>query len=266
MLDINKIYNEDCFKTMKQMTKDNIKPNIILTSPPYNTARTNCDFKNDASKGRYTARYLSFNDMRTDEEYMEWSIELFNAFDMILEKNGVILYNINYGTNTHESFYHLLSQIMNKTPFTIADQITWKKKTAVPNSASPNKLTRITEPIFVFVRKSEYKTFIANKKVVSYSKRTNQKNYENVTNFIEAANNDGSCPIHKATYSSELCEKLLNIYATDDSIVYDPFMGTGTTAIACIKRGLRWLGSELSEEYVRYSLERINKHKEQNLA
>ena len=259
MLELGKIYNDDCFKVMEEMRRDNIKPDVILTSPPYNTARTNCNFTNDVAKGRYTARYLSFNDMRTYDEYMEWTVRLFMLFDDILEKDGVILYNINYGTNTHESFYHLLSGIMLKTPFTIADQITWKKRTAVPNTASPNKLTRITEPVFVFVRKSEYKTFKTNKRVASLSKGTNQKNYENVTNFIEAANNDGSCPIHKATYSSELCIKLLNIYADEGSVVYDPFIGTGTTAVACIQRGLKWIGSELSKEYAEYASERINR-------
>lgn len=45
-------------------------------------------------------------------------------------------------------------------------------------------------------------------------------------NFIEAKNNDGSCP-YKATYSTELCTKLLDIYAPIGSVVYDPFIGTG---------------------------------------
>lgn len=260
-MDTRKIYQEDCFDTMKRMFAEGIKTDIILTSPPYNTARTNCDFINDSSKGRYTSRYLSFNDMLSDEEYSDWTIRLFNAFNTILKENGVILYNINYGTNTHESFWHLISSIMLKTTFTIADQITWKKKTAVPNTASPNKLTRITEPVFVFVRKDEYKTFNANKKVVSLSKGTNQKNYQNITNFIEAANNDGSCPIHKATYSSELCTKLLSIYAKDGYTVYDPFVGTGTTAVACEKLGLDWIGSEISKEYVDYANARLLNNK-----
>lgn len=194
--------------------------------------------------------------MKTKKIYQE---DCFLAFNTILRKNGVILYNINYGTNTHESFWHLISTIMLKTPFTIADQITWKKKTAVPNTASPNKLTRITEPIFVFVRKDEYKTFNANKKVVSLSKGTNQKNYQNIINFIEAANNDGSCAIHKATYSSDLCIKLLEIYAAKGSLVYDPFMGTGTTSVACEKLSLDWIGSELSKEYVDYANIRLSR-------
>ena len=113
MMQLNKIYQEDCFITMENMLKDGIKPNVILTSPPYNTARTNCDFLNDTSKGRYTARYLSFNDMLSDEEYSDWTVKLFRQFDSILSKDGVILYNINYCTNTHETFYHLLSEIQN---------------------------------------------------------------------------------------------------------------------------------------------------------
>ena len=72
-------------------------------------------------------------------------------------------------------------------------------------------------------------------KKITKQNNKGQNYYENVYNFIEAPNNDGSCNLNKATYSSELCEKLLNIYANQDSIVYDPFMGTGTTAIACAK-------------------------------
>lgn len=60
-----------------------------------------------------------------------------------------------------------------------------KKKSALPNNVSHNKLTRICEFVFVFCRKNEYKTFVANKQVKSQSK-TGQKYYENIFNFIEA--------------------------------------------------------------------------------
>ena len=56
-------------------------------------------------------------------------------------------------------------------------------------------------------------------------------------NFIEAPNNDGPCKLNKATYSSDLCVKLLYMYGQADYKVYDPFMGSGTTAIACEKWG-----------------------------
>jgi len=255
-MDKNIIYNEDCNVTMAE----HIEPNsidIILTSPPYNTARSNCDFHNDTKRGRYTVRYVDFNDNKSPDDYCQWTIGVFNEFDKILKKNGVILYNMSYGKNTHESFFLLIGEILRQTEFTIADKITWKKKTAVPNTASPNKLTRICEDVFVFVRKNEYDTFTSNKKVVSFSRGTGQKNYENIYNYIEAKNNDGSCNIHKATYSTELCEKLLTIYGKEGFIVYDPFIGTGTTAIAARNLKMNYIGSEIYADYYKLTLERL---------
>ena len=55
------------------------------------------------------------------------------------------------------------------------------------------------------------RNFYCNKNVVSIRK-TGQKSYENIFNFIEAKNNDEMCPYNKATFSSELVEKLLKIY------------------------------------------------------
>lgn len=250
------LYNEDCIVTMQEHI-DEKSVDIILTSPPYNTARSNCDFHNDSKKGRYTVRYVDFNDNKTPEEYAEWTAKVFEGFDRVLKENGVVLYNISYGKNTHETFWHLISYLLSETEFTIADCITWKKKTAVPNTASPNKLTRICEFVFVFVRKSEYDTFVANKRVVSLSKGTGQKNYQNIYNFIEAKNNDGSCKIHKATYSSDLCSKLLEIYGKEGFIVYDPFIGTGTTAIAAKQMGMKYIGSEIYVDYYDLAKERI---------
>lgn len=92
--------------------------------------------------------------------------------------------------------------------------------------------------------------------VKSYRK-TGQAAYENIFNLIEARNNDGSCPLNKATYSSELCEKLLSIYAKPGSVVYDPFMGSGTTAVACMKMGFDCIGSEISAAQCEYARNRL---------
>ena len=146
------------------------------------------------------------------------------------------------------------------TNFSVADVIAWKKKSALPNSCSPNKLTRIWEFVFVFARTHELKTFHANKEVKSLRK-TGQKAYSSMPNFIEAKNNDGACPFNKATFSSELCMKLLDIYAPPEAVVYDPFMGTGTTAVACKKMGLHYIGSELSEKQCAWAEERLSKIK-----
>ena len=49
------------------------------------------------------------------------------------------------------------------------------------------------------------------------------------------------------------------MYATKNSVVYDSFMGTGTTAVGCIKYGCKYIGSELSKEQCEFAKERIKK-------
>lgn len=65
--------------------------------------------------------------------------------------------------------------------------------------------------------------------------------YKNYFNFIEAKNNEGSNDIHKATYSSDLVRKLLLLYVKEGSLVYDSFIGTGTTAVACIIEKIKYV-------------------------
>ena len=251
-MEYNKIYNEDCFTTLKRFDEDTI--DVVLTSPPYNTGRVSTSVR---SRENYESRYDIHLDNQTEEEYLDWSIKLFNEIDKSLKKNGVILYNISYGAEKNATLLWLLiADLIRNTNFMVADCITWKKSSALPNNVSRNKLTRITEYVYVFCRKTEYSTFFANKKVTSTS-RTGQKYYENIFNFIEAKNNDGACPLNKATYSSELCDKLLSIYAPTDALVYDPFMGTGTTAVSCKRLGLRYVGSELSPRQVEWAETRL---------
>ena len=252
-------YNENCLNTMERMSTKNYKVDIVLTSPPYNTGRVS---NSERSLNNHEARYDVHLDNMTDEEYCNWTIDLFNHYDKVLNKDGVILYNISYGSESPYVMWLAMADIIRNTNFMIADCIIWKKKSALPNNVSKNKLTRIIEFVFVICRKDEFKTFNANKKITSYSSK-GQAYYENIFNFIEAPNNDGSCKLNKATYSSELCEKLLNIYANENSIVYDSFMGTGTTAVACkrfndFNNNIVCIGSELSEAQIEYSKERIS--------
>lgn len=213
-----KIYNEDCLVTMQRIKEVGGKVNLILTSPPYNTGKA-VKGSNSKSVKNMDARYDIYLENKTDEEYIDWTLSIFEKLDEILSKNGVILYNLSYssgdknnGYKSTDLMWKVVAAICSNSKFTVADRIIWKKKSALPNNRSSNKLTRICEDIFVFVRKEEYMTFNSNKRVVSISngeKRSGQKSYENIFNFIEAKNNDGACNLNKATYSSELCENFL---------------------------------------------------------
>ena len=78
-----KVYfkNENCFETLDKMINSDYKVDLILTSPPYNTART-C--QTQKSIDTYNNRYDIHLDNMTDEEYSEWTVDLFNKFDKVL--------------------------------------------------------------------------------------------------------------------------------------------------------------------------------------
>lgn len=239
---MNKIFNESCLETMERRELAG-KIDLVITSPPYNTSRV-------GASDKYNSRYDTFQDYKSDQEYIDWTINVFNGYDKVLRSNGCVLYNISYSSENTHLIWLVVADIIKRTNFTTADCIVWKKSTAIPNNRSKNKLTRIVEYVFVFVRKSELKTFDANKKIVSFVEKTGQANYENVHNFFEAKNNDGKNSLNKATFSKEFVKKLIEIYAKPNSLIYDSFMGTGTTAKGCIETGNRYVGSEISEAQV----------------
>ena len=259
-----KFLQGDCIEWMNRFADKNAKIDLVLTSPPYNTGRPNTS---ERSRENHEGRYDIHMDTMTNAEYCNWVVDIFNHIDMILKPNGVILWNVSYSSdgtvNTEgiDCLWTSIADIIKKTNFMVADKLTWKKKSALPNNVSHNKLTRICEEVFVFCRKDEYKTFYANKEVSSVGKN-GQTFYKPIYNFIEAANNDGSCKLNKATYSSELCIKLLDIYAPPNAVVFDPFMGSGTTGIACEMLELNCIGTEISEAQVEYSYDRLAEWRE----
>jgi site-specific DNA-methyltransferase (adenine-specific) len=231
---------------------------IIVTSPPYNTSRV-------GASDKYSSRYDQYQDKMSDQDYCDWTVRIFEGYDKVLKKDGCILYNLSYSSENTQLIWLVISDIIKRTNFTTADTIVWKKSNAIPNNVSKNKLTRIVEYIFVFARKKELKTFNANKKITGRIERTGQANYENIYNFIEARNNDGSNQLNKATFSTELVKKLLTIYAPQNSLVYDNFIGIGTTAKACLEMGLNFVGSEISQGQVNHFLDwKKNWDNEQN--
>ena len=250
MFELNHIYNEDCFQTMCRMDENNIKIDTILCSPPYNMTHRKGGFAD-------TGRYDVYEDWKTEEDYLKWTVDLFNKFDLILNKQRSIIYNFSYSIENPSLPYKLVTEIVKNTSFDLVDTIIWKKKCGLPFPANGKRLSRNWEYVFVFVRKDEVNTYENNRRVKSVSEKTKQKYYEAIYNFVEAKNNDGKCPYNQATYSTELCDKLLDIYTQDNWIVYDPFMGSGTTAVSCKKRKLNYIGSEISSQQVEYANQRI---------
>jgi len=250
-MEINTIYNEDCISTLKRIRDKSIDG--IITSPPYN-------INVERSDSYYNNGYSDLDGL-SEIEYLQVRTNEFCEFSRVINDRGVICYNISYGKENPILPTLLVSKIHNETDLTIADIICWKKTNAIPFQTSPTKLSRITELIYIFVKKENLHTFKTNKQISKINDKTGQKFYKNYVNFIEAKNNDGyKCQL-KASFSQDLVNQLINIYFKKGSLIYDPFSGIGTTQLSCIKNGCDYIGSEITEEHYKICLERIQKEK-----
>lgn len=242
---MNKIFNENNTDTMSRISDKSISG--IITSPPYNITTKRKDM--------YYDNGYSDNDNLSQDEYIEVRLKEFKEFSRIIEDKGVICYNISYHNENPILPTLLMTKIHQETDLTIADIITWKKSNSIPFQTSPTKLSRICELVYVIVKKEHLHDFTTNKQVSKLNEKTGQKFYKNYTNLIEAKNNDGvKCKL-KASFSEEFVSKLIDIYFPVESLIYDPFMGIGTTARACKKLGRYYIGSELDKEHYNISLE-----------
>jgi DNA modification methylase len=248
MFEINKIYNEDCLITLDRLPEKCV--DLIITSPPYNTSIKRLGGPSGKKK------YDIYTDRKTEEEYIKWTIDLFNGYDKIVKENRVVLYNFSYSVENPTLPYKLVAKISEHTNWELSDTIFWKKPNSIPHPASYNRLNRSVEFIWVFVRKKELKTFKMFKKITNTSK-TGQNYYEVVNNYIEAKNNDGPNELNKATFSTDLVSKLINIYGTEGDLIYDSFMGTGTTCFASIDKKCNFIGSEISTAQCEFVLNKL---------
>lgn len=240
----NKIFNENNIDTMIRISDGSISG--IITSPPYNITSKRKDVY-------YNNGYSNIDGL-SEDEYLRVRVDEFVQFSRILENTGVICYNISYHNENPILPTLLISKIHKETDLTVADIITWKKSTSIPFQTSPTKLSRICELVYVIVKKEFLHEFKTNKEISKINEKTGQKFYKNYTNLIEAKNNDSiKCKL-KASFSEDFVTKLLDIYFHEGSLIYDPFMGIGTTARACKKSSRNYIGSELDKEHFDISI------------
>lgn len=247
MLEINKIYNEDCLITMNNLPEKCV--DLVITSPPYNSTPRK---GGPSDKGKYDV----YRDWKSEEDYINWTVDIFNGYDRIVKENRVVLYNFSYSIENPSLPYTLVAGVVNNTNWQVVDTIMWKKNNAIPHPASYNRLNRVYEFVWVFARKNEAKTFRMSKKVMSVSK-SGQKYYEIIDNLISARNNDGPNELNKATFSTELITKLIYMYGSEGDLIYDSFNGVGTTSLGAIQNKCNFIGSEISQKQCEYALQKI---------
>lgn len=253
-MEINKIYNEDCLETMKKMPDNFI--DLTVTSPPYDNLR---DYNG-----------YSFN-------FESVAKELFR----VTKNGGVVVWVVGdatiNGSETGTSFKQAL--YFKEIGFNLHDTMIYETDKA-PNATGKRYQTSF-EYMFV-LSKGPLKTFNPIKqkrKWIDRRKRkcfNRQKNGEfkqgnlsysenvlvnNVWYYTSGAGLTTNDKImHPATFPDKLASDHIYSWSNENDLIYDPFMGSGTTAKMAHIYKRRWLGSEISKEYVEIANKRLNKY------
>lgn len=241
-METNIIYNEDCLETMARIPDNSI--DLVVTSPPYNKgfyANKNAKQSKvwNTLNGRKIA-YDSFSDDMFPEDYEEWQKAVISECIRILKPSGSLFYN-------HKDIIYKGLIVPPKWvyDFKVRQQIIWDRQSSC--MIDPHYFMPANEWIYWIV-KDEKKVFFDKEKS---SFRTN----------IWRMNVDKNP--HPAPFPYIMAANIINCCSKEGDIVYDPFMGSGTTALASIKLGRHYIGSEISEKYVQMANEKIKIEKSQ---
>lgn len=236
-----KIFNEDCLRTMEKMEDNSI--DIIITSPPYNKAGYE-GYIRKAHKQDTWIRNIEYakdaqNDFMDEQKYQDWQIDVLNECWRILKPNGSIFYNHKIRMAKHKASHPI--EWLLKTKFIFRQQLIWDRGSTP--ALAPIRFLPTTELIFWLTKTQTQPNFKRNK---------NAMFLKEVWSFNAKPNKT-----HPAPFPIELPLGILqHLDYTTDVVVYDPFMGVGTTMLAAKQMGLAAIGSEICGTY--YETAKIN--------
>ena len=238
---VNQIYNESCLDTMKKMKDNSI--DLVVTSPPYNM---NLRIRNGEYCSRqivkeFSTKYSNFDDNLPIEDFYKLHSKIISE---LLRVSKIVFYNIQIVTGSKRAFFKIIGEYSD----CLKDIVIWDKGYAQPAMAS-NVLNRQTELILIFEREN------------AISRQFSKCNFERGTlsdiwNITRGKKIDKN---HSAVFPEKLVQTILSNFTNENDIVYDPFMGTGTTAVVSAKLNRHWIGSEINKEYCQTILERVEK-------
>ena len=256
---LNKIHNEDCLVTMEKISDSYI--DFVITSPPYDDIRN----------------YNGYN-----FQFEKIAKELFR----IIKVGGVVIWVVadatidgsESGTSFRQALY------FKDIGFRLHDTMIYYKNNPMPQTG--NRYHQHFEYMFCFSKESP-KTFNPITENTKYRGLANMKNrgqngslnYEKIERTKEKKNGnvffysvgggistkDKIAFKHPAIFPDKLVSDQILTWTNENDIVYDPFMGSGTTAKVAHLLNRKWLGSEISKEYCDIAKDRLKEYIKDNL-
>lgn len=258
-MELQRIYNEDCLNTMSRMPSCFV--DFIITSPPYDDIR------------KYNGFQFNFNKV---------AIELYR----ILKIGGVMIWVVadktENGSESGTSFRQALH--FKEIGFNLHDTMIYYKNNPMPTTGDRYHqhfeymfaLSKGTPKTFNPIMETTKYSGLANMKnrgetgSLDYKKvlRTSNKKVGNVFSYSIGggiSTKDKIAYQHPAIFPEQLVYDQIISWTNEHEIVYDPFMGSGTTAKVSHLTNRRWIGSEISREYVEISMNRLQLYQSANL-
>lgn len=236
---INEIFNESCLSTLARLPDERV--DLVITSPPYNMNLRIRDGKYCSRQitKEFSTKYDGFSDNMPIEEYFDFHLRVIKE---LLRVAPVVFYNVQIVTGSKRAVFKLLGELNEY----VKDIIVWDKENAQP-AMSEGVLNRQYELIIVFAKRD------------AISRKFNYCNFERGTlnDVWRIKRGKKVTNLHGATFPEELVEKILTNFSRERDVVYDPFMGTGTTAVVCKKMNRCFIGSEIIISYVEVAKERL---------
>ena len=234
------LIKDDCLSEIKSMGEDSV--NLVVTSPPYNM---NLRIRN----GKYCSRqivkeistkYANFSDNLPMDDYYKFNKAVIEQLLRVCD--GPIFYNVQFLTGNKPALFKLIGEFAEQ----LKEFIIWDKVNAQP-AIGEGVLNSQFEVLLVFDSKSA----ISRKFAVNGFDRGTLSNHWSIKRGKKPSNT------HGAVFPVELAEKIVSNFSIEGGIVLDPFMGCGTTGVACKSLGRKFIGVEMDKDYFDISVKRI---------
>ena len=237
----NTIFNKSSEK-MDELVDNCVS--LTVTSPPYNVGK------------------LSDSELN-DDEYWELIKKSFHEVYRVTESGGRLVINVaNLGRKPYIPFSNMFTEIMIDLGFLMRGEIIWQKsKGANANfawgswlSASNPVIRDIHEYCLVFSKDGMSKGV---KGKSTLEKDEFMESTLSIWNITPArAKKIG----HPAPFPVELAERFINLYTYEKDLVLDPFIGSGTTAVAAKNLKRKYVGYEINKEYCDLAQQRLSEN------
>lgn len=226
------LFNDDCLNIMKKLSNENKKFELILTDIPYNVSRKN----NFHTVGR---RGIDLGEWDKNFNFLEWLDYVPN----LITKNGSVLI---FCSLQQISF---IIEALEKLNFVFKDCIVWLKSNPMPRNVE-RRYVPSNEYVLWFVKKGAKWTF-------------NKPNeYKYLKQMIKNSKCSGNERTEHITQKPlKVIEFLINLHSNENDTVFDPFMGSGTTGVACKNLNRSFIGVEIDEKYFGITKKRIEDEK-----